>query len=80
MSLLGGHKRCALQQVLNAQDWSELWGCVQKHGGLGDALSTTRVQGAYAQEDYLAGSVDYLFNSPIVSMFLFSSNVAITHT
>ena len=41
MSLPRGHKRCALQQVLNAQDLSELWGCVQKHGGLGDALSTT---------------------------------------
>ena len=43
MSLPGGHNRCSLQKVLNAQEWSEL--CrVQKHGGHGDALSTMRVQ------------------------------------
>ena len=29
MSLPGLHKRCTLQQVLNAQDWSELLGHVQ---------------------------------------------------
>ena len=40
-------KRCTLQQVLDAQDWSEMWGRVQKHDGHGDALST-RMQGACA--------------------------------
>ena len=40
----GGHKQCALQQVLNTQVWSELWRCVQIHGGHGEALSTTRVR------------------------------------
>ena len=28
----------------DAQDWSELWSRVQKRGGHGDALSTTRVR------------------------------------
>ena len=31
MSLHGGHKRCAEQQVWNAHDWPELYkGCVHK--------------------------------------------------
>ena len=94
MSLPGGHERCTLQQVLNAQDWSELCGHVQKRGH-GDVLSTTRARDACTllsrgllsrpqnleQCKRLGGlALSYLFDSPVVSTFEWSDNVAITHT
>ena len=33
-----------LQQVLNAQDWSELWGCVQKNMVVIETQEVTRVE------------------------------------
>ena len=87
MSLPGEHKRYALQQVLNAQDWSELWGRVQKHGGRRDVLSTTRTRGTYTP--YSIGLLNrlgglaiivHLFDSPAVLMFSLRLNIAIAYT
>ena len=84
MSLPGGYKRCALQQVWNIQDWSDLWSHVQwpieMHLRTGGAKRCT-FERPTEQATEPRAKVDYFFvipvDSSVDSMVKRSENVAI---